>query len=90
MFSCHTHAKLTLSKIFKRNENFFIENNFHTVIKTFIFKQIYLKEEKTEINNILKEVEEKDAEYKYIEIVSSNKNALHYFFNYLIQQPYHK
>lgn len=57
-------------------ENFFIENNFHTVIKTFIFKQIYLKEEKTEINNILKEVEEKDAEYKYIEIVSSNKNKI--------------
>ena len=57
-------------------ENFFIINNFHTIIKTFIFKQIYLKEEKSEILNILKEVEDKDVEYKYIEIVISNKNKL--------------
>jgi hypothetical protein len=57
-------------------ENFFIKDNFHSIIKTFIFKQIYLKEEKIEINNILKEVEEKDAEYKYIEIVTSNKNKI--------------
>ena len=57
-------------------DNFFITNNFHTIIKTFIFKQIYLKEEKSEIINILKEVEDKDVEYKYIEIVTSNKNKL--------------
>ncbi len=56
--------------------NFFIKENFHTIIKTFIFKQIYLKEEKLEINNILKEVEEIDNEYKYIEIVVSNKNKI--------------
>lgn len=57
-------------------EHFFIKDNFHSVIKTFIFKQIYLKEEKSEINSVLKEVEEKDAEYKYIEIVVSNKNKI--------------
>jgi hypothetical protein len=56
--------------------NFFIKDNFHNILKTIIFKQIYIKEEKNEVNNILKELEEKDAEYKYIEIVVSNEKKI--------------
>ena len=48
---------------------FMIDNNFHNIIKTFIFKIIYLNEEKTEINKILNDEEDKTAEYKYIEII---------------------
>jgi hypothetical protein len=57
-------------------ENIFIEDNFHTILKTLIFKQIYLKEEKSEINNILKEIDEVNAEYKYIEVVVSNDKKI--------------
>ena len=47
----------------------FIKDNFHNIVKTFIFKTIYLNEEKVEITKILNEENDKDAEYKYIDIV---------------------
>ena len=57
-------------------DNFFVNDNFHNILKTIIFKQIYIKEDKNDINNILKELEDKDAEYKYIEIVVSNDKKI--------------
>ena len=57
---------------------YFIDNkdNFHSIMKTLIFKQIYLKEEKNEIINMLNQQEKENAEYKYIEIVVSNEKKI--------------
>ena len=57
-------------------EYFLVKDNFHNIIKTIIFKIIYLNEEKNDIVRILDESEIEDAEYKYIEIVVSNKTKL--------------
>jgi len=54
----------------------FISDNFHNILKTFIFKIIYLNEEKIEITKILNETEDKNAEYKYIEIVEATDEKL--------------
>jgi len=56
--------------------NFLIKDNFHNILKTIIFKLIYLKEEKLEINKLLNEVEKEEGEYKYIEIVVGNINKI--------------
>ena len=57
-------------------EYFLIKDNFHNVLKALIFKQIYLKEEKIEIINMLNQQEKDDAEYKYIEIIVSNEKKI--------------
>ena len=57
-------------------EYFLINDNFHNIIKALIFKQIYLKEEKNEIINMLNQQEKDNAEYKYIEIVVSNEKKI--------------
>nr|QFG74704.1 MAG: hypothetical protein [Megaviridae environmental sample] len=48
---------------------FLIKKNFHNIIKTIILKLIYLKEDKNYINELLKEKEIENAEYKYIDII---------------------
>ena len=58
------------------SEYFLIDDNFHNIIKTLIFKQIYLNEEKNDIIKILNESELEDAEYKYIDIVVSKEEKL--------------
>ncbi len=58
------------------NEYFMIEDNFHNILKTLIFRQIYLAEEKNEIIRILEENEINNAEYKYIDIVVSKEEKL--------------
>ena len=55
---------------------FLIDDNFHNIIKTFIFKNIYKNEEKTNILDILNEKEVDNAEYKYIEIIVSGERKL--------------
>ena len=57
-------------------DNFFIKDNFHNIIKTLIFRQIYAKEEKNDVNNILKETEKIKGEFKYIEIIVSNDKKI--------------
>ena len=57
-------------------EYFLNKNNFHNIIKAIIFKQIYIKEEKNEIINMLNQLEKSDVEYKYIEIVVSNEKKI--------------
>jgi hypothetical protein len=57
-------------------EYFLIKDNFHNMLKAIIFKQIYLKEEKNEIVNILNQQDKTDVEYKFIEIVISNQKKL--------------
>lgn len=52
------------------------KDNFNNIMKALIFKQIYLKEEKNEIMNMLNQLEKENAEYKYIEIVVSNEKKL--------------
>jgi len=53
-----------------------ISDNFHNILKTLIFKKIYLIEEKTEIIKLLEETEIQEAEYKYIDIVESTQEKL--------------
>jgi len=71
-----------ISKIFEELgedyiiNNFLIKDNFQNIIKTIIFRFIYLKEEKKEINNLLNEVDKINGEYKYIEIIVSNNKKL--------------
>ena len=55
---------------------FLIPDNFHNIVTTFIFQQIYKKEEKNEVFNILNDIEEEKAEYKYINIIVSNVNKI--------------
>jgi len=57
-------------------DNFLVKDNFQNIIKTIIFKFIYLKEEKKEINNLLNEVDKINSEYKYIEIIVSNSKKI--------------
>jgi len=56
--------------------NFLIKDNFQNIIKTIIFKQIYLKEEKHEINQYLNEIDKIEGEYKYIEIIVPNSKKI--------------
>ena len=58
------------------NEYFLIKDNFHNIIKTFIFRQIYLLEEKNDIIKMLDETELDEAEYKYIDIVLSKHDKM--------------
>ena len=57
-------------------EYFLIKDNFHNILKSLIFKLIYLKEEKIEIINILNQLENDNTEYKYIEIIVSNEKKI--------------
>ncbi len=57
-------------------DNFLIKENFHNILKTLIFKQIYIKEEKNEILSFLNQEEKEQGEYKYIEIIVSNEKKL--------------
>lgn len=56
--------------------NFLINDNFHNILKTIIFKLIYLKEDKLEINSLLNEIEKEEGEYKYIEIIVGDANKI--------------
>ena len=73
-------------------KNFIIKNNFHNIIKTIIFRKIYINEEKESLIDILNEKDKKDAIYKYIQVVVSNNeklvdfNVLHKYFS-LEQNP---
>ena len=58
------------------NDYFLIKDNFHNIIKTFIFRQIYLIEEKNDVIKMLDEREIDEAEYKYIDIVLSKHDKL--------------
>ena len=55
---------------------FLIKDNFHNIIQYFIYSQIYKKEDKIEIMNILNQVESDNQEYKYIEIIVSNEKKI--------------
>ena len=57
-------------------EYFLLSDNYHSIIKTLIFKQIYIKEDKNDINKLLNELDKKDAEYKYIDIILSNQKKI--------------
>ena len=56
--------------------NFLIKDHFHNILKTIIFRFVYLKEDKIEINKLLNEIEKDEGEYKYIEIVVGNANKI--------------
>lgn len=71
----------TINLINKLGEDYIIEfilikNNMHNVIKTIIFKLIYFIEEKSDIVRILKQEEENEGEFKYIEVVYSKESKL--------------
>jgi hypothetical protein len=58
------------------NDYFIIKDNFNNIIKTLILKQIYIKEDKKNILNILTKEELVDAEYKYIDIIVSSEKKM--------------
>jgi len=55
---------------------FLIPDNFHNIIKTIIFKQLYIKEDRNNIITILNNIEKESAEYIYIDIVIPNKKKI--------------
>jgi hypothetical protein len=57
-------------------EYILINENMHNIIKTIIFRFIYLSEEKEDIIRILKQEEELEGDYKYIEVVYSKESKL--------------
>ena len=57
-------------------DNFIIPNNFHNIIKTIIFSQLYLKEDRSNIMTILNNIEKDNAEYIYIDIVIPNTKKI--------------
>jgi hypothetical protein len=57
-------------------EYILVKNNFHNLLKAFIFRQIYYDEDKNDIIKLFNEEEEEDAEYKYIEIVVGKDEKL--------------
>ena len=61
---------------------FFIENNFNNIIKSIIYKIIYIKEDRFYLYEIINENIDKNVEYKYIEIVLANEKKL-IDFNFL-------
>lgn len=56
--------------------NFIVKDNFHIIIKTLIFKIIYLNDEKLNVINFINQKEEKESNYKYIEIVVSSQDKI--------------
>ena len=71
----------TIKLFYELGEDYIIDyllksDNFHNIVKTLIFQQIYKKEEKNEVFNILNNIEEEKAEYKYINIIVSNSNKI--------------
>ena len=56
--------------------NFFVKNNFHNIIKTIIYKQLYINEEKNEMNDLMLEIDKNESEYKYIEVIVSNEKKI--------------
>lgn len=58
-------------------EDHFIKNdNLHNIIKTIIFRELYLNQEKTEVYNIINQKEKQDGEYIYIDIMVSKKDKI--------------
>ncbi len=62
-------------------EDYFVDyfmspDKFHNILKTLIFKQIYLLEEKNDIIKLLEAAEIEEAEYKYIDIVLAKEDKL--------------
>ena len=55
---------------------FLIKKNYHNIIKTIIFRLIYLNTDRMDIIDILSKKEKDNAEYKFIEIVVSKSNKL--------------
>jgi hypothetical protein len=56
---------------------FLISDNFHNIIKSIIFRQIYIKEDRNNIITILNNIEKESAKYIFIDIVvpTSKKNV---------------
>ena len=50
--------------------------NFHNILKSIIIRQIYIKEEKNEIINILNQQDLNMTDFKYIEIIVSNEKKI--------------
>lgn len=55
---------------------FLIKDNMHNIIKTIIFKLIYMNEEKNDIIRIFKQEEQDSGEYKMIEVIYSRESKL--------------
>jgi hypothetical protein len=56
-------------------KNIFIKNNFHNIIKTILFKLIYILEDKNVLLDLLNKEEENNSKYTYINIVKAAKNS---------------
>jgi hypothetical protein len=50
----------------------------HNLIKTLVFRDIYIKQEKIDVFKMLNEIEKEEGEYRYIDIVVSKDNVIDY------------
>lgn len=57
-------------------DHFITSNNMHNVIKTIIFRELYLNQEKTDVYNIINHKEKEEGEYIYIDVMISKKDTV--------------
>ena len=60
--------------------NLLSKNNFHNLIFTLIYKEIYIKEDKKDLIKIINDNINLNIEYKYIEIIVVNENKIIDFY----------
>ena len=58
--------------------NQMVEINVHNLIKTIVFREIYRNQEQIMVFEILNEIEEKEHQYTYIDIVVTADDASDY------------
>lgn len=56
--------------------NNYLKDSIHNLIKTVVFKEVYLKQDKEKLFNIIREIEENSFEFKYINIVVPKSDYL--------------
>jgi hypothetical protein len=58
------------------NGNPTVNINVHNLIKTIVFRELYIKQEKSVIFRILNEIEENETEYRYIDVVIADEEFI--------------
>lgn len=72
----------TIELINNLGEEFFLkrivenENNFHTLIKTIVIKEIYLKLDRNNLISIVEDEEEAEGDFTYITVVTSSSSKM--------------
>ena len=57
-------------------DHFLISNNLNNILKTIIFRELYLRNEKAQVYTLLSQKEKDDAEYRFIDIMVAKKSDI--------------